>query len=63
MATDPRPHTAQLPNGDEDRDTEERFRVLFSITQGTKSPRPTDLPSLLLFAQEMWDRLNARQGA
>lgn len=63
MSSDPRKHTARLPNGDEDTDIEERFRVLFEVVKGTKSPRPTDLPTALAFLQELFDRLNARQGA
>jgi hypothetical protein len=63
MSSDPRPHTARKPNGDEDTDLEERFRVLFAFTKGTDSPKPTDLASALVFLQELHARLNARQGA
>lgn len=63
MASDPRPHTARRATGEEDTDLEERLRVLFAVTKGTTSARPTDLTSALTFLQELHDRLNARQGA
>lgn len=63
MASDPRPHTARRADGTEDTELEERLRVLFSITKGTNSPKPTDLATALVFLEELWTRLNARQGA
>lgn len=63
MSSDPRPHTARKLDGSEDTDLEERFRVLFAATKGTTSPKPTDLASALVFLEELWSRLNARQGA
>lgn len=58
MASDPRPGTAKRPDGSEDKDLEQRLSVLFGVTAGTDSPKPTDLPSALAFLEELWTRLN-----
>ena len=60
MSTDPRPRTAQNPNGGLDAATEERFRVIFASLRDPLSPRPTGAASSLAFLQELHDRLHGR---
>lgn len=59
MPSDPRPNTARNEFGGQDENAEERFRVLFGVARGPKSPRPIDAASALVFLQELWDRLSS----
>lgn len=63
MASDPKPGTAKHPDGSENKDLEQRLGVLFGVTAGTNTLRPTDADSALAFVQELWDRLNGGRRA
>ena len=56
MSSDPRRFMQ-----DEDS-LEKRFEELYRMLRPSSAPRPTDLPSLLVFAQEFWDKLNPAPG-
>ena len=56
MSTDPR----RFEQSDEA--IERRFEEVFRNLAAPKTARPTDLPSALLFLQELWDRMSPKGG-
>lgn len=60
MAQDPAFRSARRPDGTPDLNLERRFEVLFSLLKNPDSPKPTDPDSMLVFLQELFDRLSGR---